>query len=202
MPVRKVKSRKVVSKTKLTKQRIEKEQTSLSDFVRENDKLISTLGVFTALTIFSANLSIKSYGYALSFAFMALSLLLWFELWARFPSSTGSWRLSVFENILFWTVLAIMFYWLLDFRNIWHDYLWILLFALLLGLASYLIRKYQIFNRLFHTEPGKLKFLRYTIGIIIGVIVFAVSIYLSTLIAPTINQFLDQLNQVLKNYTP
>jgi len=84
---------------------------TLFDFIEENQRLITVLGVFTALTVFSSNLPLKPFGYVLSFMFMSLTVLLWLELWQKFPTKSGSWRLTVFENVLPFTVLAVIAYW-------------------------------------------------------------------------------------------
>jgi len=56
-----------------------KTKNSLSDYVENNSKLISVLGVFTALTVFTNNLSIKPIGYALSFVFLTITIIIWVE---------------------------------------------------------------------------------------------------------------------------
>ena len=190
-----------LSKSQITEKKIEQKQISLSDFVNENSKLISTLGVFTALSVFSTNLALKPYGYVLSFAFMTLTILLWLELWGKYPAKSGSWRLYWFENILFLTVLAVVLYWLLEFRSIWHKFLQTLLFLIILAIIAYPIKKYNLFNRVFRTQPGKLKFLRYLIGISLGVVVLFASSYLAMLFAPILNILLDQLKEVIAKTT-
>ncbi|SRR5581483_313252 len=202
MPELKHKSKQTSSKAELIEKKNEEKQITLTDFVDENSKLISALGVFTALTVFSTNLTLKPYGYALSFAFMTLTVLLWLELWGKYPARRGSWRLTWFENILFLTVLAVVFYWLLEFRTIWHEFLQSLLFLIILAPIGYLIKKFDLFNRVFHTEPGKLKLFRYLLAILIGLVIMYISYYLANLIAPPLNTVLDQMREFINTTSP
>jgi len=57
--------------------------------------------VFTALTVFGSTMRPTEFGQFLSSLFLTLTLLIWFELWGRFPSKGGGWRLDWFENISF-----------------------------------------------------------------------------------------------------
>jgi hypothetical protein len=177
-------------------------QVTLAEFVEENQKLITVLGVFTALTIFSSNLSLKPFAHALSFMFMTLSVLLWLELWGKYPSSPGNWTLTWFENILFLTVLAFIAYWLIAFRDIWDKLLAILLFGLILAPFSWLLKKYNIFNRLFRTQPGKLRPLRYLFGIAIGLAVLYFSLQLAYVVASPVNRVLDSFYQAMQTPNP
>ncbi len=43
------------------------EKVSLASFIDANQKLISVLGIFTAISVFASNLPLKPVGYALSF---------------------------------------------------------------------------------------------------------------------------------------
>jgi hypothetical protein len=177
-------------------------QVTLTEFVEQNHRLITVLGVFTALTMFSSNLPLKPFAYVLSFMFMTLTVLLWLELWGKYPSSPGNWTLTWFENILFLAVLAFIAYWLIAFRDIWDKFLAILLFGLILAAFSWLLKKYNIFNRLFRAQPGKLKPLRYLFGIAIGLTVLYLSLQLAYVIAPPINRVLDSLYQVMQTPNP
>ena len=135
----------------------------------------------------------------MSFMFMTLTVLLWLELWSKFPSESGDWKITWFENILFLTVLAILVYWLIDFRDIWHEFLFILIFGIISGLFSVVMKKFGIFNKLFHTQAGKLKWLRYIFGIIILIIIITGSWLLAQSFAPMANEVLDSINESIRN---
>jgi hypothetical protein len=80
---------------------------ALYTFVEENHKLLTVLGVFTALTVFAANLPLRPLGSMLSFLFMALTVTLWLELLERFPSKAAGWRMDWFETLLSFTVFIL-----------------------------------------------------------------------------------------------
>jgi hypothetical protein len=175
---------------------------TLTDFIESNHKLLTILGVFTALTVFSVNLTIKPLGYILAFIYFTMTILVWLEIWSKFPAGTGSWRLFWFENIISFLMLFIIAYWLIEYRSIWKYFLMPLLFIIITGIFSVIIKKFNIFNRLFHTKPGKLKFLRYLFGVLIMIVVLFLSIYLVSFFAPPTNTFLDGLRNYLATPLP
>ncbi len=130
-------------------------ENTISTFVEVNHKLITVLGVFTALTVFAANLPLRPFGNILSFMFLALAILVWLELWAKFPKGAVTWRLNWFENILSYAVMIIIAYWFLSFRDIWRIWLPFLIALLFLAGFSMVMKRYDVFDRLFKTEPGK-----------------------------------------------
>lgn len=174
----------------------------MTEFVEENQKLITVLGVFTALTMYSSNLPLKPFAYVLSFLFMTLTVLLWLELWGRYPPSQSNWTLTWFENILSLTLLVFIGYWLIAFRDIWDKFLVTLLFGLILAPFSWLLKKYNVFNRLFRTQPGKLKPLRYLFGIAISLAALFLSLLLAHIIAPLFNRVLDNFYHVMQTPSP
>jgi hypothetical protein len=177
-------------------------ENSLSDFIETNHKLLTILGVFTALTVFSFNLPIKQYGYGLSFILFALTLLVWLEVWSKFPSGPGSFKLIWFENLLSFLILGIFLYWLLDFRGIWKDFLVVFLFVIFMSIFSLIMKKYDVFNRLFNTSPGKRKNLRYFLGLIIIITLFSISWKIAFLISPPVNSCLDSIYKTFQTPIP
>ncbi len=71
---------------------------TLTRFIEDNHKLISTLAILAALSAFSNNLPEKGYGKILSFLFFTLSLLVCVEIELNFPYTTGG-RLYWFQQI-------------------------------------------------------------------------------------------------------
>lgn len=177
-------------------------RATLTKFIEDNEKLINVLGVFTAITVFVGELRLQAFGYALSFMFMTLTVILWLELWGKFPSESGDWKITWFENILFLAVLAILVYWLIDFRDIWHDFLFVLVFGMISALFSIVMKRFGVFNKLFHTQAGRLKWLRYIFGIIIMLIIITTSWLMAQSIAPIINNVLDSINESTRNLSP
>jgi hypothetical protein len=104
-------------------------QHTLSDFVDDHYKLITSVAAFTALTVFFTqvdNNELKVYLPALTFL---ITIMFALELGAKFPPPPLHWRLKVVEY-LFPLVLAMMsFYWVSKFLGVWAP----LLFGLLEG---------------------------------------------------------------------
>ena len=167
-------------------------KVTLGEFIETNHKLLSTLGIFTVLAVFSNNLQLKGIGYFLSFLFVAAMVLIWLELWARFPTK-GSEKLVWFENIISVATLGVVVYWLVDFRSIWRYYLPMLILLILLWPMSEIMRRFNIFNVVFHTKPGERKTLRYILGLLILMVAFIISGRIAGLLAPPINALLDEI---------
>lgn len=90
--------------------------TSLTAFVEENHKVLTTLGVFTALATFVANLPDKPVARLLLFIFLAASVILWLELWSKFPKHAST-LVVWFENIISAAIMILLAYWVLMYRN-------------------------------------------------------------------------------------
>lgn len=178
----------------------------LDEFIESNQKLISVLGVFTALTVFTANLQFKVFGYALSFIFMSITLIIWVELLEKFPKGDAHWRLKIFETLLSFSFLALILYWLLSYREIWHKIMFfpltIIFATLLINIFTIPIKKYDRFNRFFKTKPGKLKIIRHLLFLIIIIFFFYVSLWLATIISPYINSLLDEMREEILKWVP
>lgn len=171
------------------------DKPTLHSFIEDNHKLITVLGVFTALTMFAANLTLKPMGLFLSFLFMTLTLILWLELLGRFPSKGAGWRVDWFESILSLTVLVFLVYWLLDFRTIWKNVLIILVFGLVLQGVSAVMRRLNAFNRIFHAKPGEKSTLRYVVSLVLIVASVALAFGVAALVTPWINYWLDAITK-------
>jgi len=116
-------------------------QVTLAESIEENHKLLSVLGVFTALTVFTGsslftrNAVNALIGYLLSFMFMTISILVWIEVWRRFSSLSRpkSLQLVLFNITLLGIVVVIVFYWLFSYIG----FLWVIMqLAILVGLAA------------------------------------------------------------------
>jgi len=193
-----------VKKKDLEENEIKK--NTLFDFIEQNHKIISVLGVFIALTVFTANLSFQAIGYALSFLFMAITIIVWMELLERFPKGESTWRFKTFENLLNYSFFGIIFYWLISYREIWKNIMFIpltiILAAMLTSLLTLPIKKYDLFDRVFRTKPGKLKVIRYILFLLILFIVLHISFWIAFIISPPINYFFDQLHNEMIKWIP
>ncbi len=133
----------------------------LANFIEENHKLLSVLGVFTALTVFARAVPIRLLGDILSFLFLGATIVLWFELQERFPSKTTSQKLRLFEFFVGSAVLVLVACWLFVYWAFWRQILVGVLFLVLSLVVAALLQKYDTFNRLFRTRAGHRKGLRH-----------------------------------------
>jgi len=166
---------------------------TLARFVEDNHKLLTVLGAFTAMTVFATNLPVKPIGFILAFLFMSMSILVWLEVWSRFPSVEGTGRLTLFENLLSYTLLILVGYWLVDFRPVWDQFLALVLWIAVMSVISALMKHYNVFNRMFHTEPGKRRPLRFVFGIALILTVFLGSFFVSRTVGPRIDTAMDSV---------
>ncbi len=171
--------------------------TTLVAFVENNYRLLTALGVFTALTVYSGNLTLKPVGYVLSFFFLAAAVLLWLELWANFPR-LGTARLFWFENILFFATMILVFYWLVEFRSIWRSFLFLPIAFFILSLLAIIVKRYDLFSRATHAEPGRWKLLRYIFALSLFWFSVLIALYIAALVAQPVNDFLDLLDNELR----
>ena len=179
-------------------QKAESPVAHLGDWLERNQRLVTVLGVFTALTVFSRGLGPPDFGQFLSTIFFSLTLLVWLELWARFPSSGGSWRLSWFENLLSFAVMTLAVYWVFSVHRWYHDLITMAVFMGTLSLVSGGIRRWNLFNRFFHTTPGKRRTLRYVVGIILIASAFALAVGAAGFIGPPVDRWIDQITAELE----
>jgi len=180
----------------------EDQEVTLQAFIEDNYRLLSALAIFTALTVFATSISLEGIRTALSFLFLTETILIWFELWASFPSKSGTTRLAFFEIILLFATLVVVFYWLVEFRAVWHHYLFVLISGIVLWVISTLMKRFDLFNRLFRTEPGGRKILRYILGVALASVVMFVTYFVTARATPSINTVLDEVYKQMKSPAP
>jgi hypothetical protein len=170
---------------------------TIAQFIEQNDKLLQALGIFIALTVFSSSLPVQLLGYFLSFFFIFATILVWFELWDKFPK-TATRSLVFFENTLTLASFGLVVYFLLDFRAIWDRLMPLLIWLIFLSIYSFIVKKYDLFNRVFRVKPGKLKALRYIIGIISIIVFFLLSVIISAFMSIPINSWLEAIRRSME----
>jgi len=178
------------------------EKLTLSAFIDDNYRLLSALGIFSALTLFASNFPLKAIGYALSFLFLFATVLILLEVWERFPSKMGATRLFWFENALFLSGLVLVGYWFLEFRGVWQHLLFVPIASVLMRLFSTIIKRFDLFNILFRAEPGARKTLRYIFGIALWAVLIVASVAIANLLSGPINAFLDEARYYLDLAVP
>ena len=177
----------------------EKEKHTLSTFIEDNYRLLSAVGLFTALTVFASNLEIRVVGAFLSFLLLSATVILWLELMEKFPAgipATG--RLTWFETILSYAMLVVVFYWLLQFRGFWRSLLVIPIALVVVAIGSGVLRRFDVFNRAFAAKPGEKRRWRYFVAFGVYAVSLLAAFYLSGLLVQSIGPWLDTARQVLE----
>jgi hypothetical protein len=159
----------------MDKEKEQKSEISLRDFIKERGDLISTLGIFAGLTLFSHNFISGKIGEGISFLFLSGFVLLFLELWSTFPKQRGTTRLAFFEDALVFTGFGIIAYWFVRLWFLSIDY-FIVVISLLVSIfivnfLMTILKKMGIMDRLFNqvkSEDPK----RYLFGTIVIVLIF------------------------------
>ena len=134
------------------------QEVSLDKFIKNNDKLLSVMGVFiavVALTENSANWALK----LVSFASMAGVVVVGWEVWSKLRNIKMSLRLIIFSYILSWGGFSFIIYWLYRFRPLWDVILWfpawLAIFTLLLLNLFPIVRKFSFTRWIFGIKVEK-----------------------------------------------
>lgn len=176
-----------------TKEQIVEEKPTLYDYIEENHKLITTLGVFTALTLFAKQTIPDYIGSLLSALFLTLTLLVWLELVGRFPPKMGTSTMYWFESVLSFSVLAIIIYWFLSVRSVLPWLTMFITFFLVISIISASMKKFDLFNKLFRAKPNEKRVLRYILGIILVGLAGGLSILAASAATLYIDPWIDSL---------
>ena len=161
-----------------------KKPQNIADFLKEYHYLLTTLGVFTALAVFSGNLPYKWLSSILSFIFFGAMILVWFELRKKF-SKTPSLTFGLFQYLFKWGFWALVLYWLIAFRFIWNLALMFPIAILMsVGIATVLKR---------HGIPEKTGKVFWNA---IAIITVGFSIIIASQISIPLNKFLNDINEL------
>lgn len=167
-------------------------EVTLGEFIETNYKLLSTLGIFTVLAVFSNNLQLKEIGNLLSFLFVAAMVLIWHELWVSFPTKLSE-KLFWFKFIISFTIFWVVVYWLVEFRSIWRYNLSFLILLIMFKPYWIIMRRFNVVNAVFHRKPGEWKTPRYILNFLILMVTALILGYILSLLAPLINTLLDEI---------
>ena len=180
---------------------------TLADFIEENHRLLTVLGVFTAMTVFASNLPLAWPGAMLAFLFMALSVMLWLQLFARVLSTShATTSMALFVTFFSMATLHMVLYWLLAFRSIWREYLanvlWILAFGASVSVHRWCVRRHKVLYRFYHPGPDRATAYRTafsTLSLLVIVLLAGFSAFYG---ARALNRVLDGLYQDVTQPTP
>lgn len=180
----------------------ENKVVSLEDFIRENDVLLSSLGVFVALLVFSKQLPSQFFGFILSFLLIAGIFLIGVEIWVKFPKNPKwmSGRLFLFSYAISWGGLAFVAYWIYEYRLVWDFFLWmpimIAVFAFVLSTFLPIVRNFKILRKIYGIDNNpKLLYQKWVRGLsLASAIIF--SLLSGLCYAAIINIILDAIEKV------
>jgi hypothetical protein len=172
----------------------EQSYETLFEFVEQNQKLITVLGVFTALTVFANNIPFADFSSLLSFLFLTIALIVWIELFMRAKvANNANWRLKVFENILSLSVFALIGYWLVGYVDTWRSFTFVPLMALFTSLIFVPIRKYSIYQRLNNPSSARFRILKKVLWFFILITITLCSAFAAAKFATPVVEFFQSL---------
>ncbi|MCI0532309.1 MAG: hypothetical protein L0Y74_10260 [candidate division Zixibacteria bacterium] len=170
-------------------QDFKKGQTSLRNYVENNHKLLTAMGVLFALTVFSTNLEPKSLALWLSFFLVACSALLWIEILSAMKGHSSLIQ-YFFQYSLIFAFLAFSLYWYIHYRSIWHNLLFLPIFyALLSGFFAF-ENKRKWFERIL---PNSRQIIQLPIRIAVAMVIVVVLLSITKLIVSPLRIFLDAI---------
>ena len=172
---------------------------SLREFIEKNHILLSTIAILVAIVAFLGTLPIKWLNYALSFILIAGIIIVWREIQSQIPKKTKG-SLFLFRYVLLWSFGGFILYWLIEFREIWHMFLFIPIFLLsfyvMLGSIDPLLR-FKIISKIFGSRDSRSN----TQSIIWGIFI-VVAVIISLNIAVKFTGPLNLILDVIKDKLP
>ncbi|HEY4507345.1 MAG TPA: hypothetical protein VJJ47_00460 [Candidatus Paceibacterota bacterium] len=170
-----------------------KKETGLREYIDQNSNLITALGVFSALTLFSTDLETGIFAAILSLVCLTCTILIWLELWEAFPAKDGGAKIIWFENALALGTLALVVYWLTKISDLYTDALVFVIGLTIMWPISLGLKKWNVFNSLFNAETGQKKFLRHVVGWTLIIAIYSVCITFGYKVAPHLKGFIDEI---------
>lgn len=138
------------------------EEATLSKFIDENSKLVTSIAAFVALTAFSSQLGNNELRFFFAAVSFLIAILLSLELYSQIPSLPHHWRLKAFWEVFPLLVVFMGFYWVSTFPQVWVPIIGMLLqMIILLGpptLITHLVAKaipvvaLRLFKRQIHKD--------------------------------------------------
>ncbi len=178
---------------------MDKDGMTLKEFIEKNHILLSTVAVFATIVALLSNLPIRWMGTLLSFIFIAGIVIVWHEIQTQLPKKMGP-KLFLFRYVLLWGLWGFIFYWLLEFREIWHVFLFVLLFAMFLYLILSSLKpltEWKFLIKVFGIGQSKTKLQKFLRGIILFIIGYF-SLYAASLFSVPLNLILDAIKNTFK----
>jgi len=112
---------------------MKKEITTLDDFVKNNNHLLSAMAVLAALFAFVGKYPINWLNSILSFLFIGGIIIILYEINSKMPKEKErSLRLTLFQPVILVGMWTTIIYWLLLYRTFWNTFLWFPLWLVLI----------------------------------------------------------------------
>lgn len=174
---------------------------TLRQQIEENHKLIASLGVFIALSLFSSNLELKTLGTSLSFIFLSLAFLVWIELINAFITgleTRKSLTLVLAEMLIMPSLPLFIIYWLTISLKVWSGFvesvLTLVLLRVMVKLFPKVIEKLidKLRLRIGKAKPFTQKLVGSTLYFGIAIFITAIASALAFLLARPIRAWLTQ----------
>lgn len=176
-------------------------KVSLWDFIEKNQRLLTVLGVFTALTVFAGNVRIRALGYILGFFLFGISIVLLIEIVSRFESDErASGRLQSFQYLLMLSGIQLGLVWLFEYSEMWRAGFFQLMIMATLAIVPVFLLRSQLMRLDIHRKVRKFggwrtALLNFLVLAATYVLLFYPAYYLSKVIAPPMWRGLVSLRQ-------
>jgi hypothetical protein len=177
---------------------MDSDNVSLREFIEKNHILLSTIAVLVAIVAFLGTLPIGWLNYVLSFILIAGVIIVWREIQSQVPKKTKG-SLFLFRYVLLWSFGGFILYWLIEFREIWHMFLFVPIFLLsfyiMIGSIKPLF-KFKIISKIFGSENNKTELQKVLWGIFV-VIAVIISLNITSVFTGPLNLLLDVIKDKL-----
>lgn len=172
----------------------EVDEKTLKEYIDENDKLLSVLGVFSALTLFFNGNADNNFTKALAVLSLFLTFLIWMEVWINFPRKNNSLILGQFGIILTGSSIIFTFYILTEIYNISSTLFTLTTGSIIFVITLYIVSKLKVFNYLSEGSSKRVKNIKIGIGILFLCGIIINSTLVAVIISPYLIKFLNALN--------
>ena len=173
-------------------------QRTIKEFVDQNDKLISILGVFIGIFVFVQLIDQGIFAYALSILIWVIILVLWIELMEQYPSGDVNWRMILFEHAISFSFLAILLFVFVNYREFWSIGMYFFLWFLMASIVTMIVKKWVRLRRWLNLDtPPKTKWHRWASFITLTILVFGVGYIIAVAVAPQANKVLDEIKHTV-----
>ena len=162
---------------------------NLKIFIKQNDYLITVLGVFSGLSAFFT----KFNNPVLSFASLMIVVLLSWELWVEFPESdSASTSLKLFEMFYIMIFFGLVFHILSVYKNVFINFSFLGFMVIYIYIFIKIFEKFKLFKFIRKFAPEGKSYspaIRGTVAIIFLALILLVALFSGNILKRQIEQF-------------